>query len=189
MDRDDGLRGLAHRRWTDIVFEHVELVCHVDQIIDIVPHSSYDNPDQVLPQLRSDFQDHSIVEQHNSRIGPNQNIAGMGICMEEPVRQELIPVKLDKIFDHLLCVDIVLQDLVDLSDAESLKKLHDEYARRRDFAINLWDDHEVTVPEQFREALHIVCLVMEIHLFGDDTRKLIDDRAGRSDDMVRSEER
>src|SRR5262249_14136502 len=106
------------------------------------------------------------------------------VRVKKTVRQELVPIKLDEILDHLLGVDVVLQDFVDLGNPNSLEKLHNENARRCYFAINPWDDYEVAIPEQFRKPLDIVGFVEKIHLFGDHTRKFIDDRARRSDDVV-----
>src|SRR5262249_29721778 len=107
-----------------------------------------------------------------------------GIRVKEPVQQELVPVKLDEVLDHVLGVTVVLQDFVYLVDPKSFEKLHDENAGSRDFAINLWDDDEVTVPEQFCKSLEILGLMEKIHLFGDHTRKFVDDCAGGSNDVM-----
>src|SRR5262245_1782532 len=66
MDGYDGLRSLLNHGWTDVVLEHVEFVCHVDQFIDITSYSGDHNAHEILAKLRSNLQNHAIVQQHNS---------------------------------------------------------------------------------------------------------------------------
>ena len=49
----------------------------------ILVHGRDDDPDQILTEFRRDLQHHAVVEQHNSRVRPDQNISGVGIGMEE----------------------------------------------------------------------------------------------------------
>ena len=184
MNRDDGLRGLPHHRWADVVFEHVELVCHVDEVIDIASNGGHDNAHEILTQLRGDFQNHAVVEQNDSSVRPDQKVARMRIGVKEATDEKLIAVELDEVLDHAVRIDVVADDFVHFRHAKAFEELHHENARGRDFAVNLRNDHEFAFAIELAETFEVVRLVQEVHLFRNDARKFLDDRAGRPDDVV-----
>src|SRR5262245_36302510 len=111
----------------------------------------------------------------------------MGVGMKETMDQKLIAIKLDQVVNHLLNVDIVADDLIHFSHPRSFEKLHDEDAGRRDVRVHPRNDHELAVAKQLGKTLDIVCLMFEIHFFGNDAGELFDDGAGRSYRMVFNE--
>src|SRR5262249_20747917 len=164
--------------------EHFQLVRQIDQLIDVPAHCRNDDAYEVLLEFRCDLQHHAVVKQDDSGIRPDQNISGMRIGMKKTMDQKLIAVELDQILDHLLRVDIVAQDLVDLCHAEALEKFHDQDASCRDVAVNAWNDDKVVVTEQLTEPLDIVRLVMKVHFFGNHAREFVNDRSGGMDNVV-----
>src|SRR6266566_6089179 len=184
MDRDDRLRGFPNRRWADVLFEHIEFINGIDESVHVAAHRCDDGANQLLPEFRRDVHNHAIVHQNDSRIGLNQNIAGMGICMEKTVNQKLSAIKLDQVFDHSTSVDVVAQNFIDFVHAKSLEELHDQNPGGGDFSIDPRDNYEVAVTVQIREALGVLGFVKEVHLFSDHPREFLHDGAGGTNDVM-----
>ena len=59
-----------------------------------------------------------VDEQDDARIRPDEDISGMWIGVKEAVNQKLVAVKLDQVLNHLLNVDVMPDDLIDLRNAK-----------------------------------------------------------------------
>src|SRR5262249_27169721 len=99
MNRNNGLRGLSHGGWAHVLFEHVEFVCHVDEFIDVASNGGHDDAHQILPQLGRDFQNHAVVEQDDSSIGPDQKVSRVRIGVKKAAYEKLIAVELDEVLN------------------------------------------------------------------------------------------
>src|ERR1051326_6001518 len=184
MNGDDRLGGFANCGRTDVMLQHVELIDRVDQSVHVAADSGDDRADQFLAEFGRDLHDHAVVHQHDSRIGLDQDIAGMGIRMEKTVDQKLPAVKLDEVFDHSPRVDVVPEDFIHLIDTKAFEELHDQNAGGGDLSIDSRNNDEAAVTIEFREPLHIIGLVEEVHFFGNHPRKFVDDRARGADDVM-----
>ena len=71
MDRHDRLRGLTDHRWADVRFQQIQFVEQTDEFVDIPSYARYCDADEILSEFRRDFQNHTVVEQDDPRIGPD----------------------------------------------------------------------------------------------------------------------
>ena len=69
-------------------------------------------------------------------------------------------------------------DLLDFGYAEAFVESHYEDSLCCGFPENLRNDDELALAEKIGKPLYIFGLVLEIHLFCNDSRKLFDDCAG-----------
>ena len=155
-----------------------------DQFVNVTANSSDRNAKQVVPEIRCDFQNHAEIQQDDACVGPYQNVSRVRIGMKKAVEQELIPVERNQILDHLLDIDVVLQDFIDFGNSKTLEELHYEDAGRRNFAVHSRNDDEIAVAKELCESFDVIGFMLEIHLFHNHSRKLLDDRASSPDCMV-----
>ena len=87
MDRHDRLRGLTDHRWADVRFQQIQFVEQTDEFVDIPSYARDRHADEILSEFGRDLQDHTVVEQDDPRIGPDQDIAGMRVGMEEAMNE------------------------------------------------------------------------------------------------------
>src|SRR5207248_6905542 len=73
------------RRPVDMTAGHTELVEDVDLPVGILSRVGEQRPDQLLLDARSHGADHAEVDHADSSAGLNEEVAGVGIGMEEAV--------------------------------------------------------------------------------------------------------
>src|SRR5208283_3547477 len=112
------------------------------------------------------------VEQHDSRTGLNENVAGMRVGVEEAVAQDLVAENFDELLRNEMLVDAGALERVDVGDLDALDQFHREHAPRGELAINLGHQHQRIGGEVAAHDGGVVGLVNEVELHRDVLERL-----------------
>src|ERR1700733_10099032 len=102
------------------------------------------------------------VEQHDSRTGLNQDVAGMRVGVEEAVAQDLVAKNLDELLRYEMLVDTGALERLDVGDLDALDQFHREHAPRGELAIYLGHQHHWIAGEVAAHRGRVVGLVNEV---------------------------
>ena len=117
---------------------------------------------------------------HHTEVEPNDapvshpDVAGMGVCMEKSILDDLLDVVLAKLPAERIHVVTALPQPLEIVDAQALDVLHDEEVLRRELAVDLWAGDRVIVAVEMGELIDVIRLHQEVHFLLRDCPHLIE---------------
>ena len=136
--------------------------------------------DHALAEARGQILGQAEIEQHQPRpaVGAplHQEVAGVGIGVEEAVAEDLLAVGLGQQPRHLVGVDSGRAQARHVGDLDAVDELHHQHAARGQLPVDARDRHVVAPAEHARHRLGVVPLVHEVELAGHVAGQLVDQR-------------
>jgi hypothetical protein len=132
--------------------------------------------EQAVLHRRADPGHHPQVEDGDVRAVGEEDVAGMGIGVEEPVDEDLLHVGLEELLGQIRPVDLEPGERADRGDLAPADVVHGQHARRRVVLDGERDDDPLELGQVAAERHEVLRLEPVVQLAREALPELIEDR-------------